>query len=221
MIITEPSYEIIRPQQLDRLSHKSILRLIERAARTCYKSENLMKEGSYAGLVRRLIKSGHEAMLEHATMTVLFVVDRAVANEMVRHRIASFAQESTRYCNYEHEKFGGQITFIRPYIFEEGSPDYETWKQACSAAEHAYFELLENNTPQWARDVLPLCTKTEIVVTMNLREWRHFFLLRASDATGKAHPQMKQVTVPLLKQMQEFLPEIFDDIPLPEGEVHG
>ena len=131
----------------------------------------------------------------------------------MRHRVASYAQESTRYCSYDKEKFGSEITVIRPVGFEEGTERYRIWKEACEAGERAYFALLnEGVAPEFARDVLPTSLKTEIVVTMNLREWRHFFALRAAGTTGRPHPQMAQVAKPLLEEMQRFLPEIFGDL---------
>ena len=139
------------------------------------------------------MKQGHEAMLEHSQLSVLFTCDRAIANELVRHRIASFAQESTRYCNYSKEKFGGELTFIWP-----------------TYAEKDYKLMIANGMrPEQARCVLPLCLKTEIVVTANYREWRNIFKLRTSVA---AHPQMRELMCPLLKELQSKIPVVFDDI---------
>lgn len=214
MRIIEPGYEIIRPARTDEAARMEILSAIEDAARTCYKSaaKNQSPEAT-AKFVRNLVSAGHEAMIEHVGMTVRFCIDRGVSHEIVRHRVASYAQESTRYCSYNKEKFGSEITVVRPVAFEPGSEAYAVWKQACEACEKAYFALLENGVaPEFARDVLPTSLKTEIVVTMNLREWRHFFRLRAAGTTGRPHPQMRQVAQPLLEEMQRFLPEIFGDI---------
>lgn len=188
------------------------LQFIEQAARTCYKSENkITQDGESAkALIKQLIKSGHEAMLEHSQLSVRFVVDRGVSHEIVRHRLFSFAQESTRYCNYSSGKFGSEITFIEPCFWDEDSNFYLMWKLCCMEAEKDYIRFIEDGaTPQEARAVLPNSTATEIVVTGNYREWRHFFKLRTDKA---AHPQMREVTIPLLAELQRRIPIVFDDI---------
>lgn len=190
-----------------------VLQKIEQVARTCYKSEGKIQEGSAAKLVAGLIKSGHEAMLEHASVTVKFVVDRGISHELVRHRLASFAQESTRYCNYSKDDFDSEITFIIPDYLEYKSEGWNIWKESMKQAEDAYFKMLDFGlSPQQARAVLPNSLKTEVVMTANLREWRHFFKLRALGTTGKPHPQMLEVTVPLLEDMKNLIPVVFDDI---------
>lgn len=192
---------------------QKVLQKIEAAARTCYKSEGKIQEGSAAKLVAGLIKSGHEAMLEHASVTVKFVVDRGISHELVRHRLASFAQESTRYCNYSKDDFGSEITFIIPDYLEYKSEGWNIWKESMKQAEDAYFKMLDFGlSPQQARAVLPNSLKTEVVMTANLREWRHFFKLRALGTTGKPHPQMLEVAVPLLKDMKNLIPVVFDDL---------
>ncbi|HIT68440.1 MAG TPA: FAD-dependent thymidylate synthase [Candidatus Aphodomonas merdavium] len=214
MRVIEPGYELIRPQSLSQQERQAILLQIEDAARTCYKStaKNKSPEAT-AKFVASLVAAGHEAMIEHVHMSVRFTVDRGVSHEIVRHRIASYAQESTRYCSYDKEKFGSEITVVRPQAFEPGTEAFDVWKAACQEGERAYFHLLSLGVaPEYARDVLPTSLKTEIVVTMNLREWRHFFKLRAVGTTGKPHPQMRQVAAPLLEAMRAFLPEIFGDI---------
>lgn len=212
--VIRAGYEIIRPNIKDGgAGRDAIYKLIEQAGRTCYKSEDKATDGSAAKFVCSMVKSQHEAMLEHASMTVKFIVDRAVANEIVRHRIASFAQESTRYCNYGAEKFGKEITVIEPFYLEKGTRGYSDWAVACSTAEDMYFDMLNFGClPEEARAVLPLSTKTEIVVTANMREWRHFFKLRAEGVTGRPHPQMVEVTKPLLGELKEYMPELFGDI---------
>ena len=208
MKIIEAGYEIITP-----INGKIILERIEKIARTCYKSEEKIKSGSAEKLVAGLIKRGHEAMLEHCSFTVKFIVDRGISHELVRHRLASFAQESTRYCNYGKEGFGSEITVIKPSFLKGSSVGWEHWKSACEKAETEYFNLLDwGCTPQEARSVLPNSLKTEVVMTANLREWRHFFKLRAADATGSAHPQMKEVTIPLLEELKQLIPVVFGDI---------
>ena len=192
---------------------QKILEKIEKVARTCYKSEEKIQEGSAAKMVASLIKSGHEAMLEHASVTVKFVVDRGISHELVRHRLASFAQESTRYCNYSKDDFGSEITFIIPEYLDYKSAGWNTWKETMKACEDSYFKLLDIGlTPQEARAVLPNSLKTEVVMTANLREWRHFFKLRALGTTGKPHPQMLEVTVPLLEDFKQMIPVVFDDL---------
>lgn len=208
MRIVDAGYEI-----LDELNGAEILKKIERVARVCYKSEDKITEGSAEKMVRALVKRGHEAMLEHYSFSVKFICDRGVSHELVRHRVASFAQESTRYCNYSKEGFGGEIVVIKPLFLEVGTEDWELWRDACAMAEQFYFSLLERGCyPQEARAVLPTSLKTEIVVTANLREWRHFFKLRACGTTGKPHPQMLEVAVPLLKEIKSLIPVVFDDL---------
>ena len=192
---------------------QKILETIEKVARTCYKSDGKINEGSAAKMVASLIKSGHEAMLEHVSVTVKFVVDRGISHELVRHRLASFAQESTRYCNYSKDDFGSEITFIIPEYLDYKSAGWNTWKETMKACEDSYFKLLDIGlTPQEARAVLPNSLKTEVVMTANLREWRHFFKLRALGTTGKPHPQMLEVTVPLLEDFKQMIPVVFDDL---------
>lgn len=208
MRIVKAGYQI-----LDDLDGEAILKKIERVARVCYKSEAKAGEGTAEKLVRSLIKSKHEAMLEHYSFSVLFTVDRGVSHELVRHRVASFAQESTRYCNYSKGDFGAEITVIEPCYLLALSDGYTEWRKAVEAAEKQYFELLTiGHSPQEARAVLPNSLKTEIVVTANLREWRHILSLRAVGTTGNPHPQMKEVMIPLLKELRERVPVIFEDL---------
>lgn len=208
MKIIDAGYKI-----LTDINKNEIYKQIELAARTCYKSEDKITDGSAEKLIKALIKNKHEAVLEHWSISVKFICDRAIANEIVRHRLASFAQESTRYCLYTNDKFDNQLTFIKPIQFEYDTPEYYIWKCFCLNAEMAYKDLIEKGaTAEEARIVLPLCTKTEIVMTANLREWRHFLNLRAADATGKAHIQIKELTVPLLIELHNKLPELFEDI---------
>lgn len=205
MQIIKAGYEI-----LDTLNGEEILKKIERVARVCYKSEDKITDGSAEKMVKALIKRGHEAMLEHFSFSVKFIVDRGVSHELVRHRVASFAQESTRYCNYGHE---GEITVIKPLYLSDCGEDYNIWRKACVVAEKQYLDMLAYGfSPQEARAVLPNSLKTEVVMTANLREWRHFFSLRACGTTGKPHPQMLEVTVPLLKEIKSLIPVVFDDL---------
>ena len=193
---------------------------IEQAGRTCYKSEDKISVHSAQKFVRNVIARHHDAMLEHVSLTVRFIVDRGVSHELVRHRMASFAQESTRYCNYSADKFGNELTFIKPCFWDEHSPYYATWKWACEVAEESYLRLLANGaTPEQARSVLPNSLKTEVIMTANVREWRHFLNLRAVGTTGKPHPQMAEVAGELLTILKEHLPELFDDIGGTDNEL--
>lgn len=195
---------------------KGILSTLEFIGRTCYKSQDKITEDSASKFVRGLVKRGHEAMLEHVSLTVLFTVDRGISHEIVRHRMASFAQESTRYCNYSQDKFGKEITVIQPFYLKVGTPAWTAWYDSCKKAEESYFAMLaEGCMPEEARAVLPMSLKTEIWMTANLREWRHFLKLRAAGVTGKPHPQMLEVALPLLEVLRKSLPEVFDDIPVP------
>lgn len=211
--IIPAGFEIMRPQKLDDASRKAIYSAIEQAGRVCYKTEYNISEESADDFCRKLIARGHEAMLEHASITVRFIVDRGISHEIVRHRVASFAQESTRYCNYSKNRFNGEITVVEPCFFGKGTSSYEIWKSTCEACEKAYFDLLNiGELPQNARDVLPTSTKTEVVMTANIREWRHFFRLRAIGTTGNPHPQMREVAFPLMRTLAGFLPALFGDL---------
>lgn len=205
MKIIKAGYRIV-----DWLDGEAILQKIEYCGRTCYKSEDKISAGTGADFVRSIIKRGHESVLEHVSFTVKFIVDRGVSHELVRHRIASFSQESTRYCNYSQDKFDGEIAVIKPLYLAEDTAGYDFWKDSCAVAESTYFDMLEFGcSPQEARSVLPNRLKTEVVMTANLREWRHFLRLRTSPA---AHPQMREVTAPLLAELKQLIPVVFDDI---------
>lgn len=205
MKVIKPSFEILTP--IDR---ESICKQIELIARTCYKSEDQITDVSAPKMVKGLINRQHTAMIEHVHISVKFICDRGVSHEIVRHRMASYAQESTRYCNYSMGKFDGEITVIEPFFFSKDTPEYAAWYMSCKAAEDAYVSLIKmGRSPQEARSVLPNSLKTEIVVTMNLREWIHFFNLRAVGTTGAPHPQMKESALPVLAAFAEALPEVF------------
>lgn len=209
MKIIPAEFELVSP-----VNGADILRHIERCGRICYKSEDNITEASCEKFVAGIIKRGHEAVIEHASFTVKFVVDRGVSHEIVRHRMASYCQESTRYCNYAGKKFGEEITVISPCYLAEDPAGYRTWKSACEAAERTYFEMLRaGHSPQQARAVLPTSLKTELMMTANLREWRHFLKLRTANA---AHPQMREVAIPLLETLKKEIPIIFDDIEVTE-----
>lgn len=214
MKVINPSFEILTPITGNEL------KLIEAVGRTCYKSENNITDESSKKFVAGLIKRGHEAMLEHSFLSIRFICDRGVSHELVRHRLASFAQESTRYCNYNKDKFGNELIFIKPLFFEPGTDDYRLWANAMLQAEYRYMQLIQNGrTPQEARSVLPNSVKTEVVMSTNYREWRHFFKLRAARATGPAHPQMEELTRPLLEELKKLIPVVFDDIVIKDYQM--
>lgn len=225
MNIIKAGFEILTP-----ISNGAIKELqhIEKIGRVCYKSEDRITDDGESAkkFVKMLIDRGHEAMIEHSSLSVKFVVDRGVSHELVRHRIASFAQESTRYCNYAADKFGGECNFIdlAPGIELDGKCSkmssheidmiLREWTIAMTDAENHYMNMLRlGATPQIARSVLPNSTKTEITITANYREWRNFFKLRVPKT---AHPQMREVTIPLLKELKHLIPVIFDDISIEE-----
>ena len=193
--------QLIRPGfTFRRLIQPDYAQEIEQVARTCYKSESKNTPDSAKPFVSNLVKRGHLAMVEFEDMTVRFTCDRAIANEIVRHRHCSFAQESTRYVNYKDG-----IKVIAP-LFEEYWA-FKEWYLACSDSETSYIDLITGGvTPQIARSVLPLCTATELVVKANLREWKHILERRTDKA---AHPQMRELMIPLAKYCNEAAPEIF------------
>ena len=198
MKLIKPSFEI--------LNISGDLTTIEQAARTCYKSESKITEGSAEKLVANLLTRGHEAMLEFVDISVKIITDRGVSHEIVRHRVASYAQESTRFINYKEG-----VTFIEPLSIENSPTRVQFgFRQALYDIEQKYKFLIENGLkPQDARAVLPNALKTEIVMKANLREWRHFFQLRCDKA---AHPEMRRITVPMLEEFRKRIPIIFDDL---------
>lgn len=188
-------------------------KLIEIAGRTCYKSEDKITKESSAKFIEMLLNRGHDSVIEHAHATFRIICDRGVTHEKVRHRIASYSQESTRYCNYLKSQFGGEITVIEPpWVgdYDKTSAATKVWARLCQHAEEAYTELLQlGQPPELSRSVLPTCLKTEIVMTANFREWRHFIRLRASP---KAHPQMREVAGWIWKELFAHCPEVFGDL---------
>lgn len=176
--------------------------LIERAGRTCWKSEGKMTEDSAGPFIAMLKGKQHESVLEHASATLRIVCDRGVSHELVRHRIASYSQESTRYCNYGKEN---EITVIVPPGLSEH--DFNEWKWSCGCAEEAYLNLINHGIkPEIARSVLPTCLKTEVVVTMNFRSWLHFLKLRSHPS---AHPQIREIAEMIRTILQAECPEVF------------
>lgn len=220
---------------LDRFKRQQVIGRIATVARTCYKSEAMRTADRDEALVKRLIESKHEAMLEFVDVTVKFTTSIGITREIIRHRMASFANESTRYCNYSKDKFNGELTFIIPSWLDIPEGDWQldsywdvdsnktklqlpveegtaasSWLSAMEHAETAY-RILTNKgwKAEQAREVLPMCTKSEICMKANLREWRHFFKLRCHHT---AHPDIRVLALDLLKQMHERIPIVFDDL---------
>jgi thymidylate synthase (FAD) len=202
MKIIDAKVEII-----DKLDGLEMLKKIELIGRTCYKSEDKITDDSCKQFVKNIIARGHESVLEHVNFSVRFTCDRGVSHEIVRHRIASYSQESTRYCNYAK---ADEIVVIKPCFWQESDDNFKDWMSAMRMAESHYMRLIQNGaTPQEARSALPNSLKTELVMTTNVREWRHFLKLRTSRA---AHPQMREVAIMLLNMLVEIAPELFGDI---------
>lgn len=223
--------KIIEPSVMleDNINGEEILKKIERIGRVCYKSEGNIKEGSAKKFVSNLINRHHESVLEHVSISVRVICDRGVSHEIVRHRLASYSQESSRYCNYSNDKFGNELTFIKPCWFKNSvkdlnnfakEPTYKKilllsdgevdWIRVLKNIEYVYFISINDYkwTPEQARSVLPNSIKTEIVMTMNLREWRHFFNMRCDKA---AHPQMQEVANMILDIFKLNIPIIFEE----------
>jgi thymidylate synthase (FAD) len=208
---------------------EDILRIIEEAGRICYKTEDKITENSARAFVKRALDMGHHSIIEHPIVSVIAVTDRGVTHEIVRHRLASYSQESTRYCNYSDDKFDKEITYILPVWFYDIKrirekartilldedeiiklSAYFIWETSCEQIEKDYFSLLDRKqSAQQARDVLNNSLKTEIMMTYNMREWRHFFSLRCSP---KAHPQMRHLTLMMLDKFKDMIPVLFDDL---------
>ena len=205
MRVENSSYEI-----LSEIDSEKMMKNIEIAGRTCYKSEDKITMDSATKFVEMIVKRGHLTVIEHEKLTVRFVFDRGISHEIVRHRLASFSQESTRYVNYTKDKQGSEISVIDIREHVKTLEAYEVWLEAMDAAEKYYFKLIElGETPQIARSVLPNSTKTEIVVTANLREWCLILTQRIASA---AHPQIREVMRPLLDELKTKLPAIFNSV---------
>lgn len=216
MKIIEQKAMIVEPDMLTDSIVNYLKRKVEEAGRTCYRSEANITDNSASEFIKKIADSGHHSVLEHVSISVRFITDRGITHELVRHRLAAYSQESTRYCNYGDKG----ITFIRPSwvskdvlgewtgeAFKIGSPGCRVWLRSMYDAEQRYLHLLELGwSPQFARSVLPNSLKTEIVMTANLREWLHVFDMRTSSA---AHPQMRLLMMPLFKTFAEAFPEIY------------
>lgn len=206
MKIVKPSIEIISPVRGD-----IILVLLELYGRTCYKSEKRITPGSAEVFVRNLLRRGHESVIEHCSVTVRVICNRGISHEIVRHRIGAYSQESTRYVNYKDG-----IELIEQPALRDSPEALDIWVGIMERIEEAYGKLIELGVkPEIARDVLPNALKTEIVITYNLRQWRHFLIQRLSKA---AHPQIRLIAQMILKDLKRGIPIIFDDID-PEGDT--
>jgi len=203
--IIKPYHEII-----DEPAKDFVIYYLEKTARVCYKSESKIKENSATPLLRSLFKNGHHSIFEHVSFSTRIICDRGISHELVRHRHCTFSQESTRYANYSKHKFNREITVIKPFFFSEGSDSYILWYNSMKFSEQAYLSLIEKGaSPQEARSVLPNSLKTELIMTANLREYLHILTLRCSP---KAHPQMREIMIPLLENIYEFAPFMFKDL---------
>lgn len=213
MKIVKPSATVASKFDTDCLS------LLESFGRVCYQSYDAINANSAEDFIRKIIARGHESVLEHFSFTVEFTCDRGISHEIVRHRLAAYSQESTRYCNYSNGKFNKEITVVKPYFLSKKPALYNNWLISCQTAEREYFNMLvASATAQEARSVLPTCLKTNLVMTANIREWRHFFRLRTDKA---AHPDMRVIAVPLLAECKKRVPVLFEDIPIDEQELQN
>lgn len=203
--------KIIEPSiQIEKVNYTKVMKNLERACRTCYRSEGKITEESYKTLLRNCINRGHESILEHEKVTIRMTCDIGVYKDLTRHRIASFSIESTRYCNYGKDKFDNQIKFIKPVNIEEGSELYVGWYKTCQTIEKNYIEMAnEGATADQLRMILPHSTAAEVTMTANIREWKHIFSLRCTNHT---HPAVEQLMIPLLLHFKKEMPEIFENI---------
>ena len=195
--------------EVEQFKSKPIMKNIERAGRTCYRSEGIITKDSYKTFLPNIIKRGHESVLEHEKITVRLTCDVGVYKDLTRHRIASFSIESTRYCNYSKDKFGNEINFIEP-IYCDDEAKFQIWLECMVGIQQCYNRMAELGAkPDELRMMLPHSTAAQVVITANIREWRHILQLRAQKA---AHPAVRQLMIPLLLYFKRRLPELFCDI---------
>ena len=204
MKIIEPLIEV------EKFDGIKIMKNIERACRTCYRSEGLITEDSYKKLLKNCINRGHESVLEHEKITIRMICDIGVYKDLTRHRFGSFSIESTRYCNYGKDKFENEIKFIKPCNIDGSSELYSNWISAMDFIEKEYIAMSKNGaTPDQMRMILPHSTAAEVTMTANIREWRHILDLRTKQMT---HPAIRQLLIPLLLYFKQEMPELFDKI---------
>lgn len=196
--------------EVEKINGKQIMKNLELAAKQCYRSQDNIKEESYDKFLRGCISRGHESVIEHEKITIRMCCDIGVYKDLTRHRLASFSIESTRYCNYSKDKFDNNITFVYPCNIEEGTPEYGLWQNAMVEIEQNYNAMAEIGCkPDQLRLLLPHSTAAEVVMTANIREWRHILKLRADS---HAHPAIQQLMIPLLLYFKQEMPALFDDI---------
>lgn len=202
--------KIVEPWiQVENFDGKQIMKNIERACRTCYRSEGLITEDSYKKLLKNCINRGHESVLEHEKITIRMICDIGVYKDLTRHRFGSFSIESTRYCNYSKDKFDNEIKFIKPIYFDDGDKS-QWWVAAMTEIEKIYNEMAAIGcTPDEMRMILPHSTAAEVTMTANIREWRHILDLRTKQMT---HPAIRQLLIPLLLYFKQEMPELFEKI---------
>lgn len=202
--------KIVEPWiKVERIDGKKIMKKIERACRTCYRSEGNISEDSYKNLLKNCITRGHESVLEHEKVTVRIYSDIGSYKDLTRHRFGSFSIESTRYCSYDKDKYGNEIKFMNP-IYIENEEMYNIWKETMENIEKGYIKMRKlGATVDMCRELLPHSTAAEYTMTANIREWKHILSLRT---TNHVHPSIRQVLIPLLKYFKEEMPEIFDEI---------
>ena len=195
--------------KVEKIDGKKIMKRIERACRTCYRSEGKITEDSYKNLINNCLTRGHESVLEHEKVTVRIYSDVGSYKDLTRHRFASFSVESTRYCSYDKDKYGNEIAFMNP-VYIEKKERYEIWKKTMQEIENSYIEMKKlGATTDMCRELLPHSTAGEYTMTANIREWKHILSLRT---TKHVHPSIRQVLIPLLKYFKEEMPEIFGDV---------
>ena len=202
--------KIVEPWvKVEKFDGRQIMQRIERACRTCYRSEDKITEDSYKNLLKNCLNRGHESVLEHEKITVRIYNDIGSYKDLTRHRFASFSVESTRYCSYDKDKYGNEISFMNP-VYMENENMYNIWKETMKEIEKSYIKMKElGATTDMCRNLLPHSTAAEYTMTANIREWKHIFSLRANN---HVHPAIRQVMIPLLKYFKEQMPEIFDEI---------
>lgn len=203
---------IIKPEiQVEEFAGLKIMKNIERACRTCYRSEDKITDDSYKKLITNCINRGHESVMEHEKITVRMICDIGVYKDLTRHRFGSFSIESTRYCSYNKDKFGNQIKVIEPVNIPKDTGMYKLWEETMQSIENNYMNMAQcGATPDQLRMILPHSTAAEVTMTCNIREWRHIFSLRCAKMT---HPSIRQILIPLLLYFKQEMPYLFNDIP--------
>lgn len=205
MIILEPELKIKRYDPVQ------IMKNLEEACRTCYRSEDKITEDSYSNLLQNCINRGHESILEHEKVTIRMMCDLGVYKDLTRHRHANFSIESTRYCNYSKDKFGNELKFINPVNMKNDELRYNIWEKCMQQIENNYMDMsmIMGTTPDQLRMMLPHSIAAEVCMTANIREWKHILTLRTNS---RVHPSIQQLMIPLLLKFKEDMPEIFGKI---------